>query len=217
MRPIRYFVVDVPVAVKETVKVGDVEIFLDNRFNEFTHRAFEGEVVGVPARYDTGVEIGDTLYFHHHVVLGGNHMLYRDQQIQEVKGKRGQYIYADKDLYYVTYDGGRDPYVCQAYAHKSKKTGEVKLLGEWIFLTPAKQEDELKSDILEIVQKKKDYNQFGYIRYGSKQLEELGLREGDKVFFMKNADYEMEIDGERLYRVLLNQIYAKVRDEEEEV
>lgn len=213
MKPIRYFIVEIKKTVADTMKVGDTEIFLDNRFNEFKHRTFEGEVVGVPLRYPTGVELGDTLYFHHHVVLGGNHMMYRGDQVEELKGKRGQYIYEDQDLYYVTFDGGRDPHSNQAYAYKSKRTGEVRLLTDWVFLTPEEKEAELKSDVLEIVQKEKDYNQYGFIRYGSENLKKLGLSEGDKVFFMKDADYEMEIDGETLYRVYIQHIYAKVEKE----
>lgn len=213
MKPLYYFIVHIPKAVNDTLKVGESELYLDSRFNEFQHRAYEGEVVGVPLKYDTGVEIGDTLYFHHHVVLGGNHLVYNGQQLNENKERRGQLADGEHSLYYVTYDGGNDPFVCQAYAHKSKETGEVKILGEWIFLTPAEQEAELKSDVLELVQREKTYNQYGYIRYGSKKLEELGLHEGDKVFFMKNADYLMEVDGEKLYRVYLQHIYAKVTEE----
>lgn len=62
------------------------------------------------------------------------------------------------------------------------------------------------------MQSKKSYNQYGYIRYGSAKLDELGLKPGDKVFIQKNADYEMEINGERLYRVLLTHIYAQVQE-----
>ncbi|NBX51233.1 AbrB/MazE/SpoVT family DNA-binding domain-containing protein, partial [bacterium] len=51
-----------------------------------------------------------------------------------------------------------------------------------------------------------------YIRYPSNMLEELGLKPGDKVFIQKNADYEMEVDGERLYRVMLSHIYAQVQE-----
>jgi co-chaperonin GroES (HSP10) len=79
-------------------------------------------------------------------------------------------------------------------------------------LVPAKQEDELSSKVLELVQTKKPYNQYGYVRYGSDRLEELGLKPGDKVFIQKNADYEMEINGEKLYRVLLSHIYAQVQE-----
>jgi co-chaperonin GroES (HSP10) len=213
MKPIRYFVVKVPKTVKDTIKVGDQEMYLDTRFNEFENRAMEGEVVGTPLKFNTGVEEGDTLYFHHHVILGGAHLTMKEKGLNENK-ERGQYLGGYKDLYYVMYDGGDDPFFCQAYAHKSKRTGDVRLLGEWIFLTPAEQEPELKSSIIELMpQKKPEFNQFGYVRYGSKKLEELGLHEGDKVFFMKNADYVMEINGEKLYRVYLQHIYAKVHEE----
>lgn len=211
MKPIRYFIVKVDKAVNDTIEVAGQEMYLDTRFNEFAHRAFEGEVIGVPQRYETGVSVGDTLYFHHHVLLGGNHMVYGNKQLNEVD-RRGQFIYGDKNLYYVTWDGGYDPFSCQAYAHKSKETGEVRLLGDWIFLTPAEQDYELKSDTLELVQSKKSYNQYGYIRYSSAKLDELGLKPGDKVFIQKNADYEMEINGERLYRVLLTHIHAQVQE-----
>jgi len=213
MKPLYYFIVHIPKAVNDTIKVGESELYLDSKFNEFQHRAHEGEVVGIPLKYNTGVDIGDTLYFHHHVVLGGNHLVYNGQQLNENKDRRGQLVDGEQGLYYVTYDGGNDPFVCQAYAHKSKKSGKVKILGEWIFLTPAEQDAELKSDVLELVQKEKEYNQYGYIRYGSPKLEELGLHEGDKVFFMKNADCLMEVDGEKLYRVYLQHIYAKITEE----
>ena len=85
-------------------------------------------------------------------------------------------------------------------------------MGDWIFLEPAPQEEELQSDVLEIMQSKKTYNQYGFIKYPSAKLEELGLQPGDKVFIQKNADYEMEINGERLYRVLLSHIYAKIEE-----
>ncbi len=38
------------------------------------------------------------------------------------------------------------------------------------------------------------------------------MKPGDKVFIQKNADYEMEVDGERLYRVMLSHIYAQVQE-----
>jgi hypothetical protein len=210
MKPIRYFIVKVPKAVKDTIEVAGKEMYLDTRFNEFQHRAFEGEVVGVPEKYDTGVKVGDTLYFHHHVILGGNHMVYGNHQLTAANDRKGQFIFGNDDLYYVRWDGGYDPHTCQAYAHKDSVTGEVRLIGDWTFLTPAPDEDELKSELLEIVQNKKTYNQYGFVRYPSAKLEELGLKPGDKVYIQKNADYEMEIDGEKLYRVLIGHIYAKV-------
>jgi co-chaperonin GroES (HSP10) len=213
MKPIRFFIVKVPKATNDTIEIAGQQMYLDTRFNEFAHRAHEGEVVGVPELYKTGVKTGDTLYFHHHVVIGGNHMVYGNQQLKDTNLRRGQFVYGNEDLYYVRWDGGYDPHSCQAYAYKCKDTQEIRLLGDWIFLTPAPQEDELKSDVLEILQQKKPYNQYGYIKYPSAKLEELGLHPGDKVFIQKNADYSMEVDGEMLYRVLLVHIYAQVQEQ----
>ena len=168
--------------------MGDKEYYLDPKYNEFEHRAMEGIVHSAPIKYNTGVEEGDTLYFHHHVTLGGNHLtLPENKNKLEVAERRGQYVHGYKDLYYVTYDGGYDPFFCQAYAYKSKKTGEIKLLGEWIFLTPAEQEEELKSTIIQsLPHKKPDYNHYGYVRRGSEKLNRLILYDRDTVDKQKN-------------------------------
>ena len=41
----------------------------------------------------------------------------------------------------------------------------------------------------------------GYIVYGNKHLEKLGVKEGDKINFTKDSEYEFNIDGELLYRM----------------
>jgi len=56
--------------------------------------------------------------------------------------------------------------------------------------------------------KEPKYNQYGYVLYDSPRVQELGLKKGDKVMIMKNADYEMEIDGQKVYRVHMDHIYA---------
>ena len=101
MRPLFHFIVNVPERVKETKRIGDVEIYIDTKFNEFEHRVMEGTVVGVPQKYNTGVEEGDTLYFHHHVVI------------------TPQLVDKDYDSYQVLYnpDGG---FSSQAYAVKER-------------------------------------------------------------------------------------------------
>ena len=56
--------------------------------------------------------------------------------------------------------------------------------------------------------KKPEYNQFGYVLYDSQAVRDLGLKKGDKVMIMKNSDYEMEIDGQKVYRTHIENIYA---------
>ena len=187
MRPLYHFIVHVPERVKETKKIGDVEIYIETKFNEFEHRVMEGEVVGVPEKYNTGVEIGDTLYFHHHVVI-------TPQSVDE-----------KNHLYQVMYhpDGG---FSSQSYAVKKKATGDIVALSDWVFLDPIKPESPLKSSVLEIVSFETPRNEKGRIKYASDKIKEHGLEVGDVVYFQKDADYEMQIEDETLWRMLVQHL-----------
>tara|TARA_B100001094_G_scaffold83530_1_gene79848 strand:+ start:339 stop:917 length:579 start_codon:yes stop_codon:yes gene_type:complete len=187
MRPLSNFVVYVPKKVNETKKIGDVEIYIETKFNEFEHRVMEGEVVGIPEKYKTQVAIGDTLYFHHHVVI--------TPQVLDEKN----------DLYQVNYspDGG---HATQSYIVKKKDTDEIIALDDWVFLDPIKPEPKLKSDILELVSFEEEVNYKGKIMYASDKIKELGLKIGDVVWFTKDSDYEMQIDDKKLWRVLIQNL-----------
>ena len=187
MRPLSNFVVYVPKKVNETKKIGDVEIYIETKFNEFEHRVMEGEVVGIPEKYKTQVAVGDTLYFHHHVVI------------------TPQVLDENNDLYQVNYspDGG---HATQSYIVKKKDTDEIIALDDWVFLDPIKPEPKLKSDILELVSFEEEVNYKGKIMYASDKIKELGLKIGDVVWFTKNSDYEMQIDDKKLWRVLIQNL-----------
>jgi len=77
-------------------------------------------------------------------------------------------------------------------------------VADWVFLEPVDEEPELKSDILELVSFKEPEKRWGRIVYGSQWLESEGLAVGDVVHFAKDADYEMDINGRKLWRM---QIY----------
>lgn len=187
MKPLKDFIVYVPERVNETKKIGDIEIYIDTKFNEFEHRVMHGEVMGVPQKYKTDVEVGDTLFFHHHVVI--------TPQVVDQK----------HHLYQVLFDpnGG---FSSQAYAVKKKDTGEVIALGDWVFLEPIRPEAKLKSDLLEIVSYDTPRNEKGKIKYASDKIKEHGLEVGDTVFFQKDADYEMLIDNQTLWRMLVQHL-----------
>lgn len=187
MKPLKDFIVYVPERVNETKKIGDIEIYIDTKFNEFQHRVMHGEVMGVPQKYKTDVEVGDTLFFHHHVVI--------TPQVVDEK----------HHLYQVLFDpnGG---FSSQAYAVKKKDTGEVIALGDWVFLEPIRPEAKLKSDLLEIVSYDTPRNEKGKIKYASDKIKEHGLEVGDTVFFQKDADYEMLIDNQTLWRMLVQHL-----------
>ena len=191
MKAIYDFFVRLPKAFNDEVEVGDTTIYIDPKWNEFENRKMEAEIVAVPLKYDTGAEVGDTLYFHHHVLIAGN-------------GKRQR---VQDDIYYVKYNPNNSQST-QAYAYKNKD-GDVQLLSEWIFLDPEDQPDEEVTESGIITElKKPDFNQFGYVIYDSPAVKELGLNAGDKVMIMKNADYRMKVDGKEVYRTHIDHIYA---------
>jgi co-chaperonin GroES (HSP10) len=191
MKAIYDFFVRLPKAFNDEVEVGDTTIYIDPKWNEFENRKMEAEIVAVPLKYDTGAEVGDTLYFHHHVLIAGNGTR---QRVQD-------------DIYYVKYNPDNSQST-QAYAYKNKN-GDVQLLSEWIFLDPEDQPDEEVTESGIITElKKPDFNQFGYVIYDSPAVKELGLNAGDKVMIMKNADYRMKVDGKEVYRTHIDHIYA---------
>ena len=70
MKTLHLFVVELEKTINDTIKTDSgLELYVDNRFNEFEHRVTEGPVVCSPQKYNTGVKEGDTLYFHHLVVV----------------------------------------------------------------------------------------------------------------------------------------------------
>jgi co-chaperonin GroES (HSP10) len=44
------------------------------------------------------------------------------------------------------------------------------------------------------------------ILYESDELDREGIKKGDKVYFATNADYEMELEGETVYRMRIDDI-----------
>ena len=184
MKSISRFIVSIPKKIQDTITTDSgLELYVDNRFNEFEHRSTSGEVVSSPLRYDTGVKDGDTLYFHHLVVLND-----------------GQPLTGKDDNYLVFYDD-ENPLGSQAIAFKCQDTGEVSPLGGWSLLEPVDEDPELESETIEIVDMKEHLPTKGRICFDSPWLEWIGVGKGDVVGFKQNMDYRINIEGKEYYRV----------------
>lgn len=186
MKTFDLFVVELEKRINDTVKTSSgLELYVDNRFNEFEHRVNAGPLVAVPFKYALGAEPGDTLFFHHLVVLN-----------------EGQALTGDDNHYLVRYC---DPSVSvvnnQAIAYKSKDTGEIHPLGGWVVLSPHKEEEEQTDSLIIRVKLKEDPVTKGVVAFESEKTKELGLKVGDVVGFKKNMDYRFKIDDVEHYRV----------------
>lgn len=181
MNLLYYFVVKLPKRFNDEIEVGDQTLYIETKFNEFEHRVNEGEVVHTPLKFDTPVKPGDTLYFHHNVVINGG-MPFADY----------------KDHYVVSFD----PDVAvnsHAYAYRPQGTTEIHPLQGWSILKPAFEED-LTHAMFELVDYTPKSRTRAVIAAGSHDLKELGVDVGDTVGFKKNRDYSFKVDGEEYLR-----------------
>lgn len=181
------FIIKLPKKFKDKITVGGQELDLVNKFQEFENRYMEAEIISVPVAWETGAKPGDTLYFHHHVVLNSHYNL-------------------GDDLYFVPFHpkAGRNN-LANAYAN-----GDTFVpLGCWVFLEPMESSRKMTSAFFEIVQNDVQ-NDRGRVWGVSEELEELGVTKGDVVYFSKNSDYEMEVDGKKLWRMTTDDLlYAE--------
>ena len=176
------FVVKVDKPINDTMKTdGGLELFVDTRFNEFEHRQVFGEVVSAPLLIKNDVEPGDTLYFHHLVVVEGG---------QKIPWEENHYIVkCDKQFTIGN----------QAFAYKKKGSDEITPLFGWCLLEEAEVEKE--EAFIEIVNTEEDLPLTGIVSFDADCLKELDVKKGDEVGFAKNMDYRVNIDGKEYYRV----------------
>jgi len=184
MKTLDIFVVELEKKINDTITTDSgLELYVDNRFNEFKHRVTEGPVVCSPIKHKTGVKKGDTLYFHHLVVVN-----------------EGQVLTGDDNHYLVRYDPNHT-INNQAIAYKSKRTGKIKPLAGWALLEFVEQEElEVKSDIIHVIDNKEKLPTKGIVSFDCDWLKELGVKKGDVVGFKQNRDYRLKIDGKEYYR-----------------
>lgn len=193
MRPFDLFVVELEKTTNDTIKTDSgLELYVDTKWNEFEHRVTEGPVVAAPFKYDTGVEPGDTLYFHHLVVMND-----------------GQGLTGFENHYLVRYNP-EHAVNNQAIAFKNKD-GDIKLLGGWTLLKPVEEEEDFEEAVIEIIELEESDKMKGELAFESKYTEDLGIKAGDIVGFKKNMDYRITIDGQEYYRVRAEDLlYAEI-------
>lgn len=193
IKPLDVFIVNIPNKTKETYKMSNgFEIYVDTRFNEFEHRVNEGTVVATPIKYDTGVEEGDVLYFHHHVVIND-----------------GQPMTGEKDTYVVRYDD-KNTVNSQVIGYKHK--GEVRGLSGWSLLEPVEPDSVTSDQVLTVDLQEKVYLR-GTVAFPFEGMGELGLKIGDVVGFPPNRDYAVKVDGRTYFRVRSEDLLYKLSDE----
>ena len=60
MKGMYNFIIKLPKKFNDTVKIGESEIYMETKYDEFRHRVMGGEVVATPSKFKTPVKEGDT-------------------------------------------------------------------------------------------------------------------------------------------------------------
>lgn len=138
-----------------------------------------GIVCSCPITGDATIKKGDDVILHHNVFR----KWYDSHQVEKNSAS-----FLSENKYLVASD--------QIYAYK--RNGEWKCLPDYCFVKPIYKDDEWSLQT--------DENLSGELVYLNKKLEDLGLSKGSIVGFTPNSEYEFTIDGQKLYRILSNQI-----------
>jgi hypothetical protein len=169
--------------------VEDKELILNTEISErdymYTNRI--GKVISMPLLLNSELKKEDEVILHHNVF----------RRWIDIRGKeKNSSSFINENQFLVSPD--------QIYAYK--RNSEWKCLSDYCFVKPI--EDDSKWSVL------KEKQLSGELVYSNSSLEALGISKGDVVGFTPDSEYEFNIDGQKLYRVLSNQITIKYGSKE---
>jgi co-chaperonin GroES (HSP10) len=194
MRPLYDFHIKVEKNFEDEFKVGSLTLAKDMRFDDFEGRISYAEIVAVPEKFGTAAEIGDLLVFHHHI------------------NQEPDKYFIGGGVARVSYDPTN--YQGQSYAAISP-SGEVKMLGNWVFLEAVsqKQEEYGSKSGLFLGHKSEEDKQEARVYCEGLGTEELDLKKGDLVGYSKNSDYLIKLpNGDKVYRMKPDDIIYKAEE-----
>ena len=184
MRSVFNFIIESNKRYNNSKDIEGKELILNTEISErdymYTNRI--GIVKAIPAIIKTPIKPGDSVILHHNVF----------RRWIDIRGKeKDSSSRIQENDYMVAPD--------QIYAYK--RNGKWKCLDEYCFVKPIKENS--KWSVL------REQKLLGELVYSNEYLESLGLSVGDVVGFSPDSEYEFNIDDEKLYRVLSNQITIK--------
>jgi len=173
-------IVQVAKRLNDTIEVGGKQFILDPIFRAYWNTVQMASVVASDSEY---LEAGDTVYVHH-FVSNPEHLLNID----------GNYSWLEEFQIYVRI-----------------RDNKMKVLGNYILVEPVTYGDEglqeSKSGLMLTTKSVKDkVEKMGIIRFFGDAGKEAGLKDGDRVLFGKDCEYEILVEDKIYYRMELRDI-----------
>ncbi len=190
-----YFMITADADLNSTLPViglNGEKLKLDKQFNPYHHSTQIGTIAEVPDTFSESsidsntLKKGDTVWFHHFVCQPKNLWLIKGEEFYQAKW---ELIWAKVE------DGKLIP------------------INQWIFVEPISEEEEdMYYGGIQLHDARENLQQVGTAFAVSAHAQKMGVNVGDRVHFIKDADYEIEIDDKKLWRMKLPTIVAVERD-----
>jgi hypothetical protein len=181
------FIVE-PVGEKysNTVKVGNKELVVNTKIENWKFVNRIAKVVKTPLAIKTLIKKGDLVVVHQNVF----------RTFYDMKGvKKKSRSYFKDNLYFCAID--------QIYLYKNNKGYHS--FGDRCFIQPIKDNQDLTLD--------KEQKLIGILKYSNSSLEALEINQGDLVGYTPNGEWEFLVDNERLYCMKSNDIVIKYENQ----
>lgn len=176
----------------DEIKVGDFTMKIDTIFRRHWNAVQQAKVVACPEGME--LKVGDTVYVHHFVI--------EEERKVPVKGK---------DCRWLEYN--------QIYARM--RDGILKALGYYVLVEPVKYDEskfkkETDSGLILTQKAGTEYvDRVGTVLHVGDEASDAGIDVGDKIFFNKNCEYEINIEGKKMYRMEKRDVIAAIDPEVE--
>lgn len=166
-----------------TVKSGDVEIVVTTSIENHQDVQRYAEVVALPMVYDGNIKVGDIVIIQHNIFR----IVVNDWGVsmQSNHHINDRCFWVDHDLIYLII-----------------RDGQKIATDNFVFVEPIKEETKYEGI------KTKDH--VGILRFPNDALLKKGLKDGDKVVFYKNSEYEFNIDDKIMYMMRNIRLLAKI-------
>ena len=165
-----------------TVRVGDKDLIVNTKIENWKFVNRLAEVVQSPSEFSSDIKPGDKVIIHQNVF----------RTFYDMKGKKKKSRSFLKDNHYLCS-------LDQIYLYKNKTGWHT--INDRCFVQPIKDNNNLTLD--------KEKSLVGILKYGNSSLEAFKITPGDIVGFTPNSEWEFLIDGERLYCMKSNDIVIK--------
>lgn len=167
-------------------------IRLARQFDPYRHSTQIGVIAEVPLEFSEAsidshtLKVGDTVWFHHFVCQPKN-----------------RWMIGGKEMFQASWD--------QIWA--KVEDGKLIPMNEWLFVEPIlESEENTFLAHLQLREQREFLPLVGKVYALSNKAQEMGINPGDMIHFIRNADYEIEIDGKKLWRMKIQAVVAIERE-----